>query len=194
MREELANAERRIAEIARGQHGIITFAQLAWIGLKPDAITRRVRAGRLHRLYRGIYAVGHADLSREGRWLAAVRACGDGAVLSHGSAAHLWGMSPKEPSLVHVTVPSRNGRNRRQGIRLHYRDGLPARDVTVRWGIPVTSPARTRRDLGWDAAPTRSGLERRFLSLLRENGLPKPETNVTIGPYTVDFLGPPSDS
>ncbi len=167
---------------------MITLEQLLWAGLTRSGITRRVQAGRLHRLYRGVYAVGHLDLSREGRWLAAVLACGPGAVLSHESAAHLWSMSPTSPSLIHVTVPNRNGRKRRPGIRIHYRDGLEPSDVTRKRNIPVTSPARTRRDLGWDASPTRSGIERRFLRLLRDHGIPKPETNVPIGPYTVDYL------
>jgi very-short-patch-repair endonuclease len=188
MREERAKIERTIAEIARRQHGVITLEQLLWAGLSRSGITRRVQAARLHRLHRGVYAVGHTDLSRDGRWLAAVLACGDGAVLSHVSAAHLWSMSPTSPSLIHVTVPSRNGRRRRQGIRLHYRDGLVPSNVTRRKNIPVTTRSRTRRDLGWDASPTRSGIERQFLGLLKKHGIPKPETNVPIGPHTVDYF------
>ena len=188
MRKEVAHALRFVARIAANQHGVISFAQLAGAGVSPAMIDRRVRAGHLHRLYRGVYAVGHTDLSREGRWLAAVLAYGKGAVLSHESAAHLWNMSPRSPSLIHVTVPGRNGRARRNGIALHRPVTLSPRDVTSRHNIPVTTPVRTRRDLGWDKAPTRSGLERAFLRLLDEHRIPRPETNVRIGPYTVDFL------
>src|SRR5688572_17062139 len=119
MRKEIAKPELLIARIAARQHGVASQAQLSWAGLSPAGITRRVKAGRLHRIYRGVYAVGHTDLSREGGWLAAVLACGEGAVLSHESAAHVWGLSPRIPDVSHVTVPSRNGRRKRPGVRLH---------------------------------------------------------------------------
>jgi very-short-patch-repair endonuclease len=188
MRKQVEKPDRIIARIAARQHGIVDFGQLRWAGLVPSAIARRVRAGHLHRLYRGVYAVGHTDLSREGRWFAAVRACGPGAVLSHESAAHLWGLSPKSPATIHVTVPSSNGRRRRRGIRLHYSTTLIAADVARRKNIPVTTRARTLADLGWGSEPTRSDLERAFLRLCKEHGIPKPEVNVKVGPYTVDFL------
>jgi very-short-patch-repair endonuclease len=188
VRKEIAKAELAIARIAARQHGVISYAQLLWAGLSPATITRRVQCGRLHRLFRGVYAVGHTDLSREGKWLAAVLACGKGAVLSHDSAAHLWSLSPKSPPFSHVTVPSRNGRRKREGIRLHYRDDLGPRDTTLRHNIPVTTPARTRRDMGWTKERTRSDLERRFLTLLRAHDLPLPDVNARLGPYTVDFL------
>ncbi len=81
-----------IAAIAARQHGVITFEQLLKAGLSQSGISRRVKAGRLHRIHKGVYAVGHRGLSREGWWMAAVLACGQGAVLSHSSAAALWGM------------------------------------------------------------------------------------------------------
>src|SRR6476620_10387924 len=71
-----------IALVAERQHGVVTHRQLADTGLTRAAISKRARSGRLHRVYRGVYAVGHAGLSREGRWMAAVLACGEGAVLS----------------------------------------------------------------------------------------------------------------
>ena len=94
---------------------------------------------------RGIYAVAHTALRDEGRWLAAVLACGEGAVLSHGSAARLWRMSsvPAEPA-VHVTV--RGAERRRPGIVVH-RSALTPADVTVQRGVPVTTPARTLVDV-----------------------------------------------
>jgi very-short-patch-repair endonuclease len=109
-------------------------------------------------------------------------------VLSHESAAHLWKLSPTSPQLAHVTVPGTNGRRKRPGIRLHYATTLTFRDVTLRRNIPVTTQARTLRDLGWGTERTRSDLERLFLRVCRQHGIPKPEVNVRIGPYEVDFL------
>jgi predicted transcriptional regulator of viral defense system len=94
MHQQLASPDRLVAQIAARQHGVVTFAQLLSAGLTPKGITRRVAAGRLHRLYRGVYAVGHAGLSSEGRWFAAVAACGERTVLSHRSAAELLRLLP----------------------------------------------------------------------------------------------------
>ena len=167
---------------------MIQFDQLVYAGLSPDGITRRVRSGQLHRLYRGIYAVGHTNLSDKGRILAAVFACGPTAVASHESAAYLWSLSPSCPSFVHVTIPGNAGRAKRKGIVLHRSKTLRPEDVTRRHNIPVTMPARTRRDLHWDKRPTRSDLERLFLRVCRKYGIPVPETNVKIGPHRVDAL------
>src|SRR4051794_37707870 len=79
-------SDRLIGDLARGQHGIVSRKQLLAAGIDGDAIKRRVRAGRLHRLRPGVYAVGHTGITRRGRWMAAVLASGDGAVLSHRSA------------------------------------------------------------------------------------------------------------
>jgi very-short-patch-repair endonuclease len=89
-----------------------------------------------------------------------------------------------------VTVPGYAGRARRKGIVLHYSATLEPRDVTRRRNIPVTTPARTKRDLGWDREPTRSHLERLFLRLLCSHELPLPEVNAKLGPCEVDFLWP----
>ena len=89
---KVRSPDRVIARIAGRQHGLITTEQLVAAGLSSGAITKRVRAGRLHRVYRGVYAVGHAALSREAHWHAAVLAVGDGAALSHLAAASLWQM------------------------------------------------------------------------------------------------------
>lgn len=188
MRRKPAIPDLLVAEIAARQHGVVTIGQLLWAGLSHPAVQRRVRAGRLHRLYRGVYAVGHTNLSREGRWIAAVFACGEGAVLSHESAAHLWGISPRSPSIVHVTVPGHGGRERRRGIALHRSATLTLANRALRRNIPVTTHDRTMRDLGYAPDRTRSDLERLFLRICREHGIPKPEVNVRVGPYTVDFL------
>ena len=177
-----------VGRIAANQHGVVTFAQLARAGLSPASIDRRVKAGRLHRLFRGVYAVGHRKLSREGRWMAAVLACGEGAALSHSSAAHLWSLSPTSPPSAHVTVPGDAGRASRRGIVLHRSTTLTPSDVTRRHNIPVTTEARTKRDMGWSTERTRSDLERKFLALLRSHELPLPEVNARLGPFEVDFL------
>jgi very-short-patch-repair endonuclease len=158
MPEESAKVHRdsAIAGIAATQHGVLTSRQLQAVGLSTSAVGDRVAAGRLHRIHRGVYAVGHPNIGNEGRWMAAVLACGDGAVLSHRSAGELWGILPigrgssnsgEPPGPVHVTVSSDGGRNPRAGIRLHRSPRLSPADVTRRAGIPVTKPSRTLRDL-----------------------------------------------
>jgi very-short-patch-repair endonuclease len=215
MRKQSATPDHEVARIGAVQHGVVTHAQLRRAGLSVGAIARRVESGRLHRLYRGVYAVGHRRLSNEGRWMAAVLASGPGAVLSHRPAAEHWRLLTPRRGPVHVTVPGRGGRRRRGGIHLHRSPSLLPLDVTRRDGIPVTTPARTIADLrrvatvdevrraireaeflglqiGEEASreskPTRSLLERRFLRLCRRHGLPEPEVNVYVGPHEVDFL------
>lgn len=108
-------------------------------------VERRQEAGRLHRLHYGVYAVGHVDVSLQGRCLAAVLAGGRGALLSHYSAAWLWGLSKQKPVPIHVTVPQ--PRRRRPPIRLHYARNLVAADRGLQEGIPVTAVPRTLLDL-----------------------------------------------
>jgi hypothetical protein len=213
MREESAQrADHRVAQLAARQHGIVTSAQLTASEVDRNGIHRRVQAGRFHRIHQGVYAVGHAGLSNEGRWMAAVLACGPGAVLSHRAAGALWEIIPV-PSLVDVTVPGRAGRKRRNEIRLHRSTTLLAGHCTVRRGIPVTTPDRTLADLrrmlsreefaealrkaeylrlpiGDRLQPdhTRSKLEARFLTLCRRHGLATPGVNVSVGAFRVDFL------
>jgi hypothetical protein len=134
-----------IAALAAKQYGVVTRAQLAAAGLERGAIARRLAAGRLHRLHGAVYAVGHRAPRREARWLAAVLACGPGAVLSHRSAAALWGVHDAEGPWPDVTVATRNGR-RPAAITVH-RAQLARPDRRRRAGIPVTSPARTLADL-----------------------------------------------
>jgi very-short-patch-repair endonuclease len=136
--------EQIIAVLADRQYGVVARDQLIRLGLEPGAIGRRVRAGRLHRLYAGTYAVGHHVIPREGRWMAAVLASGPEAVLSHWSAAALWAIRPNSRSVIDVATP-RKGRSW-AGIRRHY-SPLPADEVTVEEGIPVTSVPRTIFDL-----------------------------------------------
>jgi hypothetical protein len=137
--------DHAIAALAARQFGVVTRAQLATVGLQRGAIAHRLAVGRLHRLHSGVFAVGHRSPRREARWLAAVLACGPGAVLSHRSAASLWRIRDGESLRPDVTVPGSNGRGH-PGITIH-RSQLPPQDVTVEAGIPVTSPTRTVFDL-----------------------------------------------
>lgn len=135
--------DKELAELARRQYGVVARRQLTELGLATGAINVRVVNGRLHVLHRGVYAVGHTRLTDKGRWMAAVLAAGPGAVLSHTVAAALWEMRPWRDRNLHVTAPAQRTR---RGIRSHC-SRLPADEVTVHDGIPVTSPARTLFDL-----------------------------------------------
>lgn len=224
-------AECRVAAIAARQHGVITTAQLTAAGVGPRGVAGRVGDGRLRRLHRGVFLVGPLT----GPWtreMAAVLACGDGAVLSHQAAASLWGIRRAWHGPVDVPV----SRHPRPGpeIRTH-RSRLGPRETRRREGVPVTSPVRTLLDLAtvvterdlaraveeaqvlklvtrhaiaemvgrgrpgaaalravFDArhepSLTRSEAEVAFLELVRNAGLPAPETNVTVLGHEVDFL------
>ncbi len=145
--------------------------------------------------------------------MAAALAYGESAVVSHRSAAVLWGLLERDPELVDISVPGDGGRSRRRGIRLHRSRSLRLRHFTRRREIPVTTPARTIEDLRL-AAParevrrairqagvrglplgedirhdrTRSDLERDFLRICRRSRLPMPEVNVEVGRYEADFV------
>jgi very-short-patch-repair endonuclease len=136
--------ERVVAELADRQHGVVSRDQLIALGFGPGAIGRRVRAGRLHTVHPGVYAVGRSLLSREGRWMAAVLAGRSRPVLSHWSAAALWGVRPNSRAVVHVTSPRKS--RSWAGIRRHCKP-LPADEWTLAEGIPVTTVPRTIFDL-----------------------------------------------
>lgn len=198
-----AQVNAAIGRIAREQHGIVTTQQLVECGLTRAAISKRVRSGRLYRLHQGVYAVGHDGLSEEARWMAAVLACGPSAVLSHGSAAVHWDLLRPLDGPVDVSVPTRNGRARRRGVRIHRRpdlaegatlstDGLQTRPppalVIVRRGIPVTTVARTLEDLG--RSDLRPSLVRRAIRQAEFLQLPLGEikTDGTRSDLERDFL------
>jgi Transcriptional regulator, AbiEi antitoxin len=140
--------------LAEMQHGVVARWQLLALGYSPRSIKHRIAKGRLHPVRRGVYAVGRSQLTRHGRWMAAVLACGPDAVLSHGSAAALWEIRPPSGA-GEVTVPAHVGR-RRSGMVVHRRE-LIATDVTCRHGIPVTTPVCTLIDIA--AQLERSQLE-----------------------------------
>lgn len=130
--------------MAKGQYGVVSRRQLLETGLGKDAIQHRLGSGRLHGVYSGVYSVGHQVLPREGRWLAAVFASGDGAVLSHWSAASHWRIRPSSRSVIDVTTPAKS--RSWKGIRRHHK-ALPSDEVVVEKGIPITSVPRTTFDL-----------------------------------------------
>jgi hypothetical protein len=132
----------QLAEIAGRQHGVLTAAQL---GLSRSAIAHRVKSGALHRVYRGVYAVGHRRLSEKGKYMAAVLAAGDGAALASLSAAALWKAWRRPVREIHVLAP--RSRGPQQGFRLHTTRHVDPCDVTTHDGIPVTTMARTLVDL-----------------------------------------------
>jgi len=133
-----------IAELAFRQHGVVSRAQLIGAGLTAKQIERWLSTGRLHRLHRGVYAVGHRRLSRRGRLIAAVLAAGRGAVVSHRDAAGLYGIRPANHRLIDLTADAK--RRAPDGARLH-RAALPPDEVSDSGGIPVTTLARTLVDL-----------------------------------------------
>jgi Transcriptional regulator, AbiEi antitoxin/Protein of unknown function (DUF559) len=205
----------QIPAIAAKQHGHITRAQLLAVGMSHARIQRWCGAGRLIRVHGGVYALGYRRVEPLARAMAAVMACGDGAVLSHESAAALWGWR-RWPAVPEVTVVRER---RRPGIRTHRTRSLPRRDRTRQLGVPVTSPERTIREiesrltrkqftrmvkdawlqrrldkaavtrlLGYPAEPTRSEFEEAFRRFCRRFGLPTPDTLVILHGFEVDAL------
>jgi very-short-patch-repair endonuclease len=198
---------------------MVTRSQLLDAGLARATIDRGVKAGRLIVVHRGVYAVGHLPPSPHARTMAALLACGDKAVLSHRSAAHLWGLI-RYHGPIEVTAPTKR---HRPGITVH-RHRLIDAEITRHWDLPVTTPARTLKDLAGiltpaaltravnDARlssilnvddlpptlrrdqsprPTRSFFEDAFLRFLRRHRLPTPEVNTIVAGYEVDMLWRP---
>ena len=215
MGAKAANSDQVIARIAARQHGVVSAAQLRDAGIGHRSVSRRVKAGRLHRVHRRVYAVGHAKLSFEGRCMAAVLALGESSAISHRSAAALWRMLPPHEGPIEVTVPGDGGRERRNGIKVHRSSTFIAGVSILRDGIRVTKVARTLQDLHRTVSTetyrsavrraldlklissaqlrsedelTRSELERIFRSICRRHRFPQPEVNARVGPYEVDFL------
>jgi very-short-patch-repair endonuclease len=224
--------------LVRKQHGVVARKQLLALGFTPHAIKHRASKGRLHVIRRGVYAVGRPDLDDKGRWMAAVLACGDGAVLSHSSAAALWRIGVERDAEIHLSLPSESHREVPE-LRIHRRPSLnPDRDLTREYGIPCTTPVQTLIDMSirLDRAGvermineadkynlthppqlrqvleartgepgvaklrhildrrtfrlTKEELERRFLPLARDAGLPTPLTGQFVNEFEVDFYWP----
>lgn len=132
--------------MATSQHGVVSQRQLLALGFSERTIKLRLDAGRLNPIHREVYAVGHSRVSRHGRWRGAVLAYGDLALLSHRTAAALWGLARAGPHPIEVTAPrGRQGLRRREGVWIH-RGRLHTEDRAERAGIPVTTVARTLFD------------------------------------------------
>lgn len=205
---EIVVGDAAVAVLAARQWGVVTTGQLAAAGLGDNAVRHRVAHGRLTRVFRGVYQVGPIA-APNGRLMAAVLATG--GVLSHHSAAAVWGFRPPHGGDVHVKVTS-EGRSR-AGIRVHRTASL---DAAVHNGLRLTTPRRTLDDLAPLLAPTelaraveeaqirrlavpdrtaepqftRSEAERRLLKLIRAARLPAPATNVRVAGWEVDALWP----
>jgi hypothetical protein len=221
-----------LGELATEQHGVVATWQLERLGYGRNAVAKAAGVGRLHRVHRGVYVVGQRRLTWQGRCMAAVLASYP-SVVSHHSAAWLWGLLRSRPDTLHVT--SRRTRRAKRSFVVHTAD-LARADLARRDEIPVTSLSRTILDVAvtsrarivrrhiqiaedlkvfdlremndllertkghrgqakvlaalelHDERPvfTRSGLERRFLGLMREAGLPEPAMNLFVEGYEID--------
>lgn len=143
---------RRMLELAGRQHGVLTRRQLLGAGVTPGRVDGLVRGGGLRRLHAGVYILGdlRGPLEPErARSMAAVLACGPGALLSHWHALQLWSLGPEQPptSPVHVRLPPGRAPARRPGIIAHASASLPRVDAAAVYGVPVTAPARTLCDV-----------------------------------------------
>ena len=134
------------ARLAASRHGCVTWQLLVDEGIHRHTVQRWLDDARLHEVHHGVYAVGHRGLSVHGRYMAAVLACGEGAVLSHRAAAHLLRLLPGGPPVAEVTVPTVAGR-RRPGIVIHRVRSLDRRDTSELEGIPITTGPRVLLDL-----------------------------------------------
>jgi very-short-patch-repair endonuclease len=139
--------DKVISAIASRQRGRIARWQLLAAGVATGAIVRRLRKGRLGQEHRGVYALPHTSDIPLGVETAALLACGDGAALSHHSAATLWELRPGAARPVHVTIPAHRGFPAPAGVKLHRSRTLTKADIRLQSGLPVTSPARTLLDV-----------------------------------------------
>jgi very-short-patch-repair endonuclease len=135
--------------LARRQHGVVARRQLLELGFHPRSIEHRVAKGRLHPVYRGVYAVGRPELTQFGRWMAVLLAIGPEAALSHRSAAALWGIAKQKGNAIHVSVPSHLRRSSSRGITVHRRKELSA---TAHRGIRVVTVVEALVDLAYEVS------------------------------------------
>jgi very-short-patch-repair endonuclease len=145
-KKRTAQPQDRLWKLAAAQHGVVSRKQMRALGMSDDVIDHAIGLGRLHRVFRGAYAVGHPHRSAQSRLMAAVLACGKGAVISHRSAAALLRLIDKGPVVIDVIAPPSRGR-KIDGIRLHLVRPPRLDETGTMHGIPCTSPARTLVDL-----------------------------------------------
>lgn len=141
-----SDRNRRLARLAASQYGVASRSQLRQLGQSDDTIDRALRAGTLHPVFRGVFAIGHPRIGERGRMLAATLACGEGAVVSHRGAAALMGLLDKAPASIDVIAPGQRGRAI-GGIRWHDVRRPDPWETGTFDGVPCTSPARTLVDL-----------------------------------------------
>lgn len=142
-----APLDEAIAHLAAGQHAVFALHQVTALGLSARGVQNRAARSALHRIHHGVYSLVPRELlTRNGHRMAAVLACGPGAVLSHRSAAALHGLRDTARAKIDVTVPGRSARER-PGIDVHRATGLTPPDITIVDSIPCTSVARTLLDL-----------------------------------------------
>jgi very-short-patch-repair endonuclease len=171
---------RQAWELAGRQHGVVARRQLLELGFNSREIEHRMGRGRLHLAMRGVYAVGWPRLTRERRWMAAVLVCGDGAMLSHRSAAALWGIGTERRGWTDISV-RRRCELKRPELRVRSRAAMAEDDVVERNGIPITSPTRTLIDLATELRPL--GIER-AVNEADKRDLVDPETlRLRLGDY-----------
>lgn len=201
----------KVWELAARQHGVVARAQLISLGYRAQAIKRRVASGRLHPVWRGVYAVGRPQLGRHGLWMAAVLTCGAGAALSDGSAGALLGIV-RDSRVIEVTVPVR-GIPVTSAIRTlvdlasRLDNERLERAIGEADKLDLIDPASLRHELERFAAQpgvarlretldrhtftlTDSELERRFLPVALRAGLPLPLTQEHVNGFRVDFYWP----
>ncbi len=145
-RESRTGRDRLLAEIAASQSGVASVDQMRLAGITPRAAAHRAEQGGLHRVHRGVYAVGHRSIGRLGELRAALLACGPESLISHGTAAALWGLRDRWPASIDVLVRGQGGR-KIDGIRCRRCRFPAASEVEVHEGLPCTTPARTLVDL-----------------------------------------------
>lgn len=138
--------DERLAAIATAQGGVVSLDQLRRIDVSQRAAAYRAEEGRLHRVHRGVYAVGHRSVGRVEALRAAVLACGEGSVISHGTAAAFWDLRDRWPPLVDVTVPCQTGR-KIDGIRCRRCRYPNPEEIVIRRGVACTTPARALVDM-----------------------------------------------
>jgi len=143
----MAGVDARIGAIAARQRARVSRGQLLASGIDRSAIKRRLRSGRLELVHRGVYALPNtADVPLAAE-TAALLACGEGSLLSHHSAATLWGLRPGSARPIHVTVPGERGVRSPAGVQVHRSSTITGADVRIHERLPVTSPARTLLDV-----------------------------------------------
>jgi Protein of unknown function (DUF559) len=166
-------ATAAIRALAERQHGVVAHRQLLELGAARNMVLGRHQAGLLIPLHQGIYAVGHQRLTREGRWMAAVLACGDGAVLSHFSAGHLWGVCGSHGP---IEVLRQSGgfkpEGHHRGVWLHQTRRLDSWELTMERGIPVATMERALLDSAGRTDAKR--LERMFVQAYKRDGFSWP--------------------